>query len=427
MISTDKKYDKIVREQIKAIFDSIILYVVLFSLLCGTTLVIINSIGMAHDLTVPAMWTFGIALYTIFLYKVVKKGPLSESKKYTIVLSYVSMPTMLYVISCFVNPSRAAAYITGPTTYIYFIIIILSGFFLDSKLSIISGIVAGAGYFIMSLLAHKYLLSISTPYKILLQSIVSIHFYFFKSLMMVFAGISVGIFLTHMKKLITKIIQSEKEKVLLDKQFGQFVSKAVKDRIISEKKGIIGETKEVVVLFSDLRAFSAYCENYSSEETILLLNEYFDNMVNIINENGGMVDKFMGDAIMAVFGGLIGLVNPCDSALKTALEMKENLVELNVKCYKDSRMQLNSGIGIHYGKVLQGIIGSANRKEFTVIGDTVNIASRLEQLTKSKEHKTILSESVYDRLSPELKDIAADLGTVQLKGMKNKIHIFGVE
>ena len=150
-------------------------------------------------------------------------------------------------------------------------------------------------------------------------------------------------------------------------------------------------------------------------------------MVEAITADKGVVDKFIGDAVMAVFGGVLDLENPCDSALSAALSMKKALATLNASWEGINDTKFRNGIGIHYGEVLQGTIGSSERKDFTVIGDTVNTASRIEGLTKNYTYSILVTAAFYAKLSEANKNRCVALESVKVKGKEESIMIYGVK
>jgi class 3 adenylate cyclase len=148
-------------------------------------------------------------------------------------------------------------------------------------------------------------------------------------------------------------------------------------------------------------------------------------MVAAIVEQGGVVDKFIGDAVMAVFGGVIPLENPSEAAFQAALGMRSRLRRLNEAWAAGGLEPLENGIGIHYGVALQGTIGSRDRKEFTVVGDSVNTASRLEGLCKDHPQRIMLSQAVYERLGAAAQQTCTSLGTVTVKGKSEPVSLWG--
>ena len=220
-------------------------------------------------------------------------------------------------------------------------------------------------------------------------------------------------------------LELKRSRDFLRQVFGEFVSADVRDKIIAEKDKVAGERKEVAVLFADIRSFTAYSEKNEPEQIVRQLNEYFERMVQCITAEGGTVDKFIGDAVMAVFGGLVDLDDACDRAFRAALAMRASLTELNERWRAEGAPTFENGIGLHFGPVLQGTIGSSARKDFTIIGDAVNISARLENLTKEHEQSVLCSAAFHERLSPELRGELADLGKAAIRGRQTELDLLG--
>jgi len=157
------------------------------------------------------------------------------------------------------------------------------------------------------------------------------------------------------------------------------------------------------------------------------LNEYFEAMVAIIERQGGTIDKFIGDAIMAVFGGVLDLENPARSALTAGAQMRSRMKELQTEWKQKGIPLFENGIGIHFGEVLQGTLGPEHRKDFTVIGDAVNAASRIEGLCKEYGRGLIVSRAVFDRAGVDLQSRLRPLGLAKVKGKQGEIEIYGFE
>lgn len=188
------------------------------------------------------------------------------------------------------------------------------------------------------------------------------------------------------------------EKKKLREFFYRYVPDTVADVLV--KQGEIklgGEKKDIVVLFSDVKGFTAFSESKDPEVVVSVLNEYLTAMADVIrNRYGGTIDKFVGDAIMAVFGAPISYSDEVERALNCALDMREELKKLNEKLrarYGDN-LSLDSGIGIHKGEAVVGNIGAPFRMDYTVIGDTVNTASRIESLTRKVDAEILVSDEV---------------------------------
>jgi len=218
--------------------------------------------------------------------------------------------------------------------------------------------------------------------------------------------------------------KSEKEKI--NRHFGSYVSEEVRDNILQGKAELGGDEAEVTVLFADIRNFTTLSEKHSATEIVEMLNQYFSEMVVAITSHGGTVNKFIGDAIMAVFGAPKILTNHAESAVNAALEMQARLSAHNFLQAAKEKPQFEIGIGLHSGSVIVGNIGSEKRKEFTVIGDTVNTASRVESLTKEFRTTLIVTQNVVDRLEGKDFDIG-NLGSVIVKGRSQETEIYSLK
>lgn len=185
-----------------------------------------------------------------------------------------------------------------------------------------------------------------------------------------------------------------------------------------------GSKKMVTVFFSDIRDFTKFSEGHTPEQVVEMLNEYFQVMVGIINRNGGVVDKFIGDAIMAVWGAPKGTERDSQNAVKACLEMRVALAELNASRAARDKVPIKIGMGVHRGEAISGTIGSSERMEYTVIGDTVNQASRIEASTKSFGTDLLLSEDMAEFALEEF--IMEVAGSVEVKGKEAPLKLFKV-
>ncbi len=207
---------------------------------------------------------------------------------------------------------------------------------------------------------------------------------------------------------------------------GKVVSPAVAAELLRKDVTLGGEEREVTILFSDLRNFTAMCEALSPQKMLGILNHYFTRMSAIVETHGGVVDKYVGDAMMALFGA--PLVNPddADRAMETALEMCDALDELNRQWHAEGRPTIGLGIGIHTDIVVAGNMGSQTRLNYTVIGDGVNLASRLEGLTKTPKYETriIVSRSTLAKAKGCYR--TRRLGEVAVKGKQKSTEIYAL-
>jgi adenylate cyclase len=207
---------------------------------------------------------------------------------------------------------------------------------------------------------------------------------------------------------------------------GKVVSPAVAAELLRKDVTLGGEEREVTVLFSDVRSFTTMCEALAPQEVLGILNRYFTRMSAIVEAHGGVVDKYVGDAIMALFGAPLANPDDADRAMKTALEMCEALDELNSQWQVRGRPAINVGIGINTDVVIAGNMGSQARLNYTVIGDGVNLASRLEGLTKTPEYATriIISKTTLAKAKGRYQ--TRRLGEVAVKGKQKSTEIYAL-
>ncbi len=217
---------------------------------------------------------------------------------------------------------------------------------------------------------------------------------------------------------------SNQEKKHLTSTFSGYVSPSVMDDILDRniKPGLGGESREICVLFSDIRNFTTRCEGQPPQEIITLLNDYFKVMVAVVHDSNGTVDKFIGDGLMAFFGAPADSGNPSQDALNAAVKMLSSLKLLNVSLTEKGIEPIQIGIGLNYGEAIIGHIGSENRHEYTAMGDTVNTAARIEGLTKNHDFTILMSKSVADQISDQ--SCVIDMGSQPIKGRSN-VHVYG--
>jgi len=221
------------------------------------------------------------------------------------------------------------------------------------------------------------------------------------------------------------MIAGLREKEKFRSILGKVVSPTVAKRILESGGMLGGDTVEATILFTDLRDYTALSEKVTPQQLVTMLNEYFNLVNRIVEKNGGFVNKFIGDAVMAIYG-LDTLEGSCDAAFATALEVQAALVGLNESFVARGLPAIENGIGIHHGTVIAGVIGAEERVEFTVIGDTVNTAARLESLTKSLSSFAAVSNVVFDRIPATRRGKLSPVGEHQLKGKAEKTLVYGL-
>ncbi|PLX86426.1 MAG: hypothetical protein C0618_09340 [Desulfuromonas sp.] len=217
---------------------------------------------------------------------------------------------------------------------------------------------------------------------------------------------------------------SLREKEFIKTTFERYVSTPVAKDILSNKESIKlgGEEKDVTVIFTDIRGFTSLAENLPAGKLLELLNTYFERMIQVIIRNDGMVDKFIGDSVMALFGAPLARDNDPLRAVKCALEMCEELEKLNQENIDRGEPPFEMGIGINTGPVVAGNIGSSLRMEYTVIGDNVNIAARLQGIASAGE--VLMSEQTHRLVADKVQ--CQELEPVQLKGKNKPVGVYRI-
>jgi len=345
---------------------------------------------------------------------------------WVVVLVFVSMPTFFFLLTHLVLPGGAATFLNGPFSYLYLVLIVVSGCLFRFRLSVASGLVAAGGYLLCFALAHDVLSELEHPNPGVLQDLVAPPIYVFRALMMVAAGFVVGGLAVVAKRLTLRIAEETRSKAEVSRLFGEYVSEEVREKLLNDPLPVGGEEKEVVVLFSDIRGFTTMSEAMDAATLVTRLNEYFDAMVRPISVEGGVVDKLIGDAIMATFGGVLEIDDPAGAAVRAARGMRAALADLNASWATEGIASVESGVGVHVGPVVLGSIGSEHRKDFTVIGDAVNTASRVEGLTKDYEPNVLITAAVYERLGDAERVWCTELGETRVKGRASAVALLGV-
>ncbi len=243
---------------------------------------------------------------------------------------------------------------------------------------------------------------------------------FRQGLLLPLAGLDLGLAFLWAGANAVRLTRGEREKAHIRHAFGKYVSEAALTRILASGAAPApgGSLAEVTILFSDIRDFTALSEKLSPQDVVELLNAYFSKVCEIILAHGGMIDKFIGDAVMAVFGAPLANADHAREAVASALGMVDAAKEFQGWMAKRfphlDGWKFRIGVGLHCGPAVVGNIGSRQRLDFTVIGDTVNTASRLEGFTKEMGCPVVASLAVVDKAGPGV-----------LTGRREKAHVKG--
>ncbi|NQT65704.1 MAG: adenylate/guanylate cyclase domain-containing protein, partial [FCB group bacterium] len=234
------------------------------------------------------------------------------------------------------------------------------------------------------------------------------------------------IIVVYMIGLVIQYIQTVKERKFIKQAFGQYIAPELVEELIKDPKKLEygGVQKELTLLYSDIVDFTPYTESHSPKETVEILREYLTEMVNIITENKGTLDKFVGDEIVAIFGAPVDLEDHALYACKAAMEMRQRMDELQEKWESENRDSFEMGIGINTGVVTVGNLGSEQIFDYTAIGDNMNAGARVEGLTRDYEttNNIIISDSTYEQVKDKVEARYIDDATVKGKKIIIRIH-----
>ncbi len=236
-----------------------------------------------------------------------------------------------------------------------------------------------------------------------------------------------GILLTYLAVVLYRVLSAERDKKQIENVFGQFISPAIVEELTNSLPELGGEDVDVTVFFSDIRAFSQISEKLSAQELVMLLNDYLTDMTNsLVNDFYGTLDKYIGDAIMAFWGAPRAQEDHAVRACRCAIMQIFLLGKLNERIQMESGedgLTLDIGIGLNSGTCMVGYMGSEGRKNYTAIGDTVNLASRLEGVNKVYGTNIIISEDTWTRIKHE-PFIARELDEIRVKGRSTPVTIY---
>ena len=212
----------------------------------------------------------------------------------------------------------------------------------------------------------------------------------------------------------------EREK--LKGALGKFVNEEIARQVLEGDVGLGGKRSEATIFFSDIRSFTAISEAMEPEGVVEFLNEYMTLMVSIIHKTGGVVDKYIGDAIMAVWGTPVKKGNDVANCLDATLQMRSELIKLNIRRKEKGTFPINIGCGVNTGPVLSGQIGSPERLEYTVIGDSVNLASRVEALSKPFAVDILITDNTYQKIKENYNVVKMPNVSVKGKTQVQKVY-----
>jgi adenylate cyclase len=335
--------------------------------------------------------------------------------KYLSAFVETSIPTAGIIIgSYFLGPLYT---LFTPAAFIYPLFISLSALRLNVRLCIFTGAVAGLEY---TLLAFYFVRQAGDAQVDPILTALPQHV--FKGFLLFVMGVITGLVTIQIRKRILNAFSVVQERNRISRTFGEYVSPEVMSKLLDLKPDLRSESKNVCVMFLDIRNFTGFAEKRSPEEVVQYLESLFEFMIEIVNRHHGIINKFLGDGFMAVFGAPLSDGRDCANALDAAQEI---LTRVREEVEAGTILPTTVGIGLHAGEAVTGSIGSALRREYTVIGDVVNLAARIEKLNKRFDSQLLISEIVWQAVSDD-EGRAVPMGQVEVRGREQAIQIYQV-
>jgi adenylate cyclase len=361
-------------------------------------------------------WIFGpfvvvesLAL-AVISYEMRHRHDLPVFRRYFNVLIETSMPTLgLAIQMTHMGDERALSFVIP---MFYFMFIILSTLRLDFWLSTFTGFVAGSEMFLMAMYFPAMHASAYDPW-------VEVGYHIVRSVVLVGGGILAGAVGAQLRRQFVASISAATARDRVTNLFGQHVSPQVVERLLSAESGEASHAHSVAVMFVDIRSFTAAARQRTAVEVVQRLDRAFEVLVEIVDRNGGIVNKFLGDGFLALFGAPLEDPDAGARAVTAAQEILAAMEQQNA----GNDWPLRLGIGVHIGQVVAGNVGSSRRKEYTVIGDTVNFAARLEALNKEFGSQLLVSNDVYEAAGNGKPD-AVSLGEVEVRGYEQPMTVW---
>jgi adenylate cyclase len=321
--------------------------------------------------------------------------------RYLNALIETSVPSLLIVL--LTREFDPGAALLGPVVFLYAVFIVLSTLRLDFALSAFTGLVAAVQF---AALSFHY----ATGSDSVFARMSAPNFVLAKATVLLLTGVVAGLVAVQLRRKIRRTFRAVQERERVVSAFGQQVSPQIVDELLKQGPEIASRRSFVCVMFMDIRNFTVLVEHRSPEEIVALQNEVFGAAVEVINRHHGIINQFLGDGFMATFGAPISKGNDCSNALAAARELIVKVKDLRI------------GIGLHAGDAVTGNVGSAERKQYSVTGNVVILASRIEQLNKEFGSQLLVSREVLEKTGEQ----AASLGAVRVKGREQPIEIYRI-
>ena len=362
----------------------------------------------------------GGGLTALILERMAITRRINEQRKATLLSQYVSVlietsiPVIaLLVTALFINPVYA---LFTPAPFVYPLLFVLSTLRLNFRLSVFTGALAALQYWVIAAVFIKRADSTIEP------ALIAAPPHILKGFLFLLTGVAAGLVTVQIKKRLISSFEMVAERNRISRTFGEYVSPVVMDKLLTLKPDLRSEKRNVCVMFLDIRDFTSFAEKRTPEQVVTYLESLFEFMIEIVNRHHGVINKFLGDGFMAVFGAPLSEGDDCLNGVAAA---KEILSRVEEEVSRGTVAPTTLGIGLHAGEAVTGSIGSSLRREYTVIGDVVNLAARIEKLNKKFGSQLLISEMVWQDLGEDVSE-AIPMGNVQVRGREETIRLYQV-
>jgi adenylate cyclase len=360
---------------------------------------------------------FGALLvYELAIYYVIGRR-LRDGRAIPLVLRYLnalvetSVPSLVILAAARdANPLQVLQSAAG---LLYGVFIVLSTLRLDTRLSVFTGLVAAAEYVALCVYYSGQGLMPGTPFD-------TPPFYLGKGAMLLLSGLAAGFVAQQLKRRVGNAWRVQQERQRMLDAFGQQVSPAIVDELLRQGGRIASRRAQVCVMFMDIREFTRLVGNWTPERIVALQNAVFGAAVKVVNRHHGIINQFLGDGVMATFGAPIATGRECADALAAARGIGAEVASLAAA---GNIPPIRIGVGLHAGDAIIGNIGSAERQQYSITGNVVILASRIEQLNKEFGSQILASREVLEGAGEDTAAVQA-LGPVKVKGREQPIELF---
>jgi len=324
-----------------------------------------------------------------------------------------STPTLVMLVMG--RYADALAVLQGPAAFLYAVFIVLSTLRLDFRLSVFTGIVAAVEYVALSFYVGE------THAGGIASTVLSAPgFVLMKGIMLLFAGVAAGFVAVQLRRRIVKAFYAAAERERIISAFGQQVSPEVVEALLEQGGEIASRRSFVCVMFMDIRDFTRLVEHRPPEEIVAIQNAVFGAAIAVVNRHRGIINQFLGDGFMATFGAPLATGEDCGNAVAAARELVAHVKALS-EAGKIPPTRI--GVGLHAGEAVTGNVGTAVRKQYSITGEVVVLASRIEQLNKDYGSQILISGEVLRAAAGQASG-AVPLGPVRVKGREEPIEIY---